>query len=402
MKGQSIFSAAIFALSVIGCGTPEMSDAGAPEQQNPARISAAQAALGSDTVAPVSTTDVTPNPNPEGDYYGNVSITITATDNASGVESITWTLSGAQEGSGTVQGSTAHVPVITAMGLTTLTFYAKDLAGNYEPAQELAINRVPPPPACTVISLSDFNLFVTGDYTGGTDVRGKVAAGGNIQMTHFSVGAGLAADDVENVLVAGGDLNVSAGGIFGNAHYGQSTTADGTTTFYRGALSQGEPVDFGWRAYELSTLSMDLAYQEETGKTTVTNWGGVFLQGGKPHLNIFNVDASAFNNAVYLSISAPVGSMVVVNVWGETVRFANFGHSYSGVDQQSILFNFPYTENITAYNYGFWGTVLAPMAHVNFNHGSWDGGMYAASFSGNAEGHINPLRDFEFCGGTPL
>ncbi len=148
----------------------------------------------------------------------------------------------------------------------------------------------------------------------------------------------------------------------------------------------------------MATLSSDLAYQPVTGTTTVTNWGGIFLQGGQAHLNIFNVDASAFTNAVYLSISAPVGSMVVVNVWGESVRFANFGHSYSGVDQNSILFNFPVTTNITAYNYGFWGTVLAPNAHVDFNHGSWDGGIYAASFSGNAEGHINPLRDFAFCG----
>jgi choice-of-anchor A domain-containing protein len=133
----------------------------------------------------------------------------------------------------------------------------------------------------------------------------------------------------------------------------------------------------------------------------VESWGGVFLQGTHPKMNVFNVDASHFTNAVYLSISAPASSVVVVNVWGETVRFANFGHSYSGVDQTGILFNFPDALQITAYNYGFWGTVLAPNAHVDFNYGSWDGGMYAASFSGNAEGHINPLRDFEFCdGGT--
>ncbi len=400
MKGQSIFCAALFALSVMGCGMPEMSGSEAAQPQNPARIAGMQASLGGDSQPPTSTTDIQPAPSPSGDYYGNVSITITATDNASGVESITWTMSGAQEGSGTVAGATAHVPVITALGLTTVSFYAKDLAGNYEPAQELAINRVPPEKTCQTISLSDYNLFVTGDYTGGHDVRGKVAAGGNIELNHFSVGADLPPDELDNVLVAGGALNITNGGIFGNAHYGQSTTADGTATFYRGSLSQGDPINFAWRGFELATLSSDLAFQTPTGTTTVTSWGGVFLQGGQPHMNIFNVDASAFNTAVYLSISAPVGSTVVVNVWGESVRFANFGHSYSGVDHRGILFNFPVTSNLTAYNYGFWGTVLAPMAHVDFNNGSWDGGMYAASFSGNAEGHINPMRDFQFCGGS--
>ena len=397
MKGQSIFAVVLLALTTAGCGAPE-TEAAEPL----VRSASVQAALSGDTTPPVSSTEVQPNPNPEGTFYGNVSITLTATD-ASGVESITWTMSGAQTGSATVAGSTAYVPIITELGLTTVTFYAKDLAGNYEVAQELNINRVPEPSQCSTISLRDFNLFVTGDYTGGHDVRGKVAAGGNIDMDHFSVGAGLPADDLDNVLVAGGELNISNGGIFGNAHYGLSTTADGTATFYRGSLSQGEPVSFGARIDELWSLSMNLAYSLVNGTVRVESWGGVFLQGGSAKLNVFNVDASAFNNAVYLSISAPAGSTVVVNVWGETVRFANFGHSYSGVDQTGILFNFPDATQITAYNYGFWGTVLAPNAHVDFNSGSWDGGMYAASFSGNAEGHINPLRDFEFCdGGTGI
>jgi hypothetical protein len=48
---------------------------------------------------------------------------------------------------------------------------------------------------------------------------------------------------------------------------------------------------------------------------------------------------------------------------------------------------------INAHGYGFWGTVLAPYAHVNFSNGSFDGGLYAVSLTGNAEGHINALYD---------
>ena len=64
----------------------------------------------------------------------------------------------------------------------TLTLSAKDEAGNQEPPQTLVVQLTEPPPSCTEISLNDFNLFLTGDYTGGHDVEGKVAVGGNITM----------------------------------------------------------------------------------------------------------------------------------------------------------------------------------------------------------------------------
>ena len=41
--------------------------------------------------------------------------------------------------------------------------------------------------------------------------------------------------------------------------------------------------------------------------------------------------------------------------------------------------------------------VLAPYANVTFNDGSWDGGLYARSLSGNAEGHINALNESNIC-----
>ena len=62
-----------------------------------------------------------------------------------------------------------------------------------------------------------------------------------------------------------------------------------------------------------------------------------------------------------------------------------------------MLYNFVDTTSINAHGFGFWGTVLAPYADVNFSNGSWDGGIYAKSLTGNAEGHINPLNDRDLC-----
>ena len=115
-------------------------------------------------------------------------------------------------------------------------------------------------------------------------------------------------------------------------------------------------------------------------------------------MNFFDVDASAFTGAVLLSIDAPAGSMAVLNIRGASATFTGFGIQFSGgIDQHGVLYNFVDATRIQAHGFGFWGTVLAPNARVDFNDGSWDGGLYALSLTGNAEGHINPLNEREIC-----
>ncbi len=353
-----------------------------------------------DLTPPESVASTSPaSPDANGEFHGPVSVTIEATDDDSGVASITYSLSGATTGGGTVEGALAYVPIITEYGTTVVTYYATDEAGNVEAAHTLTITITPSGPSCAEVSLNDYNLFLLGDYTGGHDVEGKVAAGGSITMENFSVGARLAEDDTANVLVAGGDLNITLGGVFGDTFYGGSTTADDSVTITRGTLAQGTPIDFMARGDELMALSAALASQTVNGTTRREVWGGIFLEGSDPDMNVFEVDGGDFTGATYFSISAPAGSMVVVNILGDAATFTGFGHGYTGVDQTSILFNFPTASSITAHGYGFWGTVLAPYAHVDFSDGSFDGGLYAYSMSGNAEGHINPLRNFDFCAG---
>ena len=257
----------------------------------------------------------------------------------------------------------------------------------------------PPPSPCVQVDLDEYNLFVLGNYSQGRDVQGKVAAGGDISMTYFSVGGSLAQDNTSNVLVAGGNLFLNSGSVYGNGSYGGYTTAGQNVTVHRGALSQGTPIDFAARFTALESLSERLgSAPNPTGTTRIESWGGLFFEGHNAGVNTFSVDASQFGRTVYMNINAPAGSRVVINVRGAFARFANFGSSFSGgIDQKGVLFNFIDTTKIEASSYGFWGTVLAPKADVTFNNGSWDGGIYARSLTGTAEGHVNPLKDFEYC-----
>ncbi|WP_309243003.1 choice-of-anchor A family protein [Hyalangium versicolor] len=251
---------------------------------------------------------------------------------------------------------------------------------------------------CIEVRLSDSNLFLLQDYTGGHDVEGKVAAGGNISMSDFAVGTRLQDGQVANTLVAGGNLSLSRGGVWGDAWYGGTYSADTTVVYPRGTVAQGTPVNFAARFNELRALSSRLAGLTANGTVTRESWGGVMLRGTAADVNVFDVNASAFSGAKLWSIDAPAGSLVVVNIRGAAATFGGFGISFSGgINQHGVLYNFVDATSLTAQGFGFWGTVLAPYADVSFSNGSWDGGLYAKSLTGNAEGHINPLDDHDIC-----
>ncbi|MFL5350061.1 MAG: choice-of-anchor A family protein [Hyalangium sp.] len=288
-------------------------------------------------------------------------------------------------------------------GQYTITYTVADSAGNTTTTQRNVTVGPCSTNTCINVRLNDYNVFLLGDYNGGHDVLGKVAAGGNIVLDNFAVGSALPASDTANVLVAGGNLTLSNGAVWGDAVYGGSLSSDQTVSFPRGSASQGTPIDFTARGDELRKLSSDLAARPVNGTKTRYNWGGIYLQGTDSNVNVFNVPASDFNGAVFFSIDAPAGSLVVVNITGPSASFGGFGTQFSGgIDQHGVLYNFVDATSITANGFGFWGTVLAPKADITFNNGSFDGGIYAKSLTGNAEGHINPLNDHDICDAAQL
>jgi hypothetical protein len=97
-----------------------------------------------DDEPPVTTATATPAPNAAGWNDGDVRVDLAATDNEA-VEEIRYELAGAETGSGVLTGASGFVDV-TAEGVTTLTYYAMDEAGNAEKPQtlELRIDRTAP------------------------------------------------------------------------------------------------------------------------------------------------------------------------------------------------------------------------------------------------------------------
>src|SRR4029077_9656514 len=89
-------------------------------------------------IAPITTATMSAAPNATNWYNVSVTVSLTAVDNigGSGVSQIKYALAGAQTGSGTVDGNTQSITV-AGEGVTTLTFFAFDNAGNEESANTL-------------------------------------------------------------------------------------------------------------------------------------------------------------------------------------------------------------------------------------------------------------------------
>ena len=94
-----------------------------------------------DPIPPTTTATVSPAPNAAGWNKADVMVTLNAVDNpgGSGVDKITYSISGAQSAPPTdVLDDTASFP-ITAEGISVVTFYATDVAGNVEAPQTLTV-----------------------------------------------------------------------------------------------------------------------------------------------------------------------------------------------------------------------------------------------------------------------
>jgi hypothetical protein len=136
-----------------------------------------------DAIPPTTVATTTPAANANGWNNSNVTIALTATDNAggSGLQQIAFSATGAQPIASTnIAGSLASA-LINAEGITNFSFFATDLAANVEPAQTLTIklDKTPPSITGTRTPLANANGWsntdVTASFTCADDLSGLAA-----------------------------------------------------------------------------------------------------------------------------------------------------------------------------------------------------------------------------------
>jgi choice-of-anchor A domain-containing protein len=278
--------------------------------------------------------------------------------------------------------------------------------------------------------VGNYDVLTFGNFSGSSDAQGGIAVGGNATLTGFGLGSSLANSDplYPYTLVVGGTLTytngtVDGGGIavggntnltnvavYGNvSDTGALATVNGQINGTVSAASwnrqntggpngmSGQPtaiasiVDFSSLQSMVTADSVYWGSLTQTGSVNFA-YNSLTLTGTSTGLNVFDITAAQLQSATGgLTISAPNGSTVLVNVSGTSVSFPNTGYHVNGTSEQDVVFNFSSATTLSGSG-GFYGSVLAPLANFTFNNGEIYGNVVVNSMSGSGQTEYAPFE----------
>jgi choice-of-anchor A domain-containing protein len=235
--------------------------------------------------------------------------------------------------------------------------------------------------AGVIETASQYNVFVFNSFTlTNSDSEGSVAVGGNATISGSSIGADL---------VEGGNLNFSNGSVKGSITTGGTASVSGAGV--GGGVHQNSsslPVNFASIQAGLTSDSQYWSTLAPTG-TYTDSYGQITLNGNNANLDIFNLKASDLANANTFTFgsSLPSTATIIINVDGASDQMQNFGFFRNHAMSQDIIFNFYQATSLNISGIGVDGSILAPLATVNFSNGHIDGNLFAKNESGSGEFH---------------
>ncbi len=270
----------------------------------------------SDTTPPSTTATLSAQPNAAGWHKANVNVTLTATDNGggSGVQSITYSASGAQTiAQTTVNGSTATIPVTTE-GTTTITYQAKDVSGNVESAKTITVKLDKTAPAITVVSPAAQDYIVGQSVTASFSCTD--AASGSATCTGTSAnGAALSTASVGAKV-----FTVNATDVAGNSAsktvnytvaYGVKSLHDPTKVNKSGSTVQLELQLVNIAGLNLSSAGVPVTAISISRVSSSTNGPIVEYDGGDPDANFTYQNGQGSYRFKLKTKDYPVGTYLV-------------------------------------------------------------------------------------------
>lgn len=235
--------------------------------------------------------------------------------------------------------------------------------------------------------LGNANVFSFNDFSAPyADVQGAILAGGNVNLTSYTVNLNNKDAYGHYAMVVGGSLNFGNGNIKnGDVYVAGSVTYpswgapldSGYTTTTGGTA----PVNLKQLANGLVSASAELGAIKSTGTASQVN-SQIFLTGSKSAVEVLTVDAAMMNSATEFVLSNfSADATLIVNVLGNV---ATIQGGYQQFDNYNVLFNFV---NATTLNIGTGAniSILAPTASVNGGSGVIDGNVVVKSWNSGVQ-----------------
>ena len=249
------------------------------------------------------------------------------------------------------------------------------------------------PPPCMPTFMDSINTLVFENATlSGADTEGRLFIGGDA-ILDWTVGAALEHDCSRRDLIVGGDLTWNSGSApNGMVSVGGDLERSIGVGMGCGFEQNEDAFDFETAEQELTEYSQNLLRYPENGVVS-NNYGALYLTGTNPEVNVFYLDQADLSGIHTIELDVPDNSAVIINVSGTDITFSSFGFGTigeckgGGTECHQIIWNLYEAETVTISGVGMQGTVLAPLAAVDFSNGMIDGQLIVRSLTGSGEHH---------------
>lgn len=259
-----------------------------------------------------------------------------------------------------------------------------------------------------------FNGFFLETFSAeSSDVQGRLAAGGDVTISHYSIGDRLQDSVVGASLVVGGDLTFPSGRVFHGDILVAGSAAGVGDAVINGladdqALTEGTELSFDFeRQFEiLRRTSRTLAGLEANG-TVESEFGGLHMAGDcASPAQVFELDGQQLLDAHTFDVSCiPAGATVVFNIAGSQAGLTNISLESLAANRANVLFNFHEATKLILAGVAVQGSILAPWAAIEQPQGLIHGSVMARSWNGMMQLNHVPFRGVgagDFCALYPI
>lgn len=238
----------------------------------------------------------------------------------------------------------------------------------------------------------DYNAFVFGSANVTASLKGNLAAGGNTTTSGVDINESNGSR-VPYAIVTGGDLDFRNGTIYGNIlHQGSFTKVD-SGNIVNGTYTKGSLIDFEAARSYYQNLADKLADVTPNGTYELKD-RGIYLSGdgtGKDALVNFKIPFEDFNQAGWTNVDNLSGKNMIYTITGKTVTVNKaFGLPKQVNGGDHVIYNFPDAKAVNISGVEINGSVLAPLAVLNFTNGQIHGNVIAAQLNAKSLIDVKP------------
>lgn len=247
-------------------------------------------------------------------------------------------------------------------------------------------------PSSLIGPSQNFDLFLFSNLAqSATDIEGRLAVGGTVTVSDYTVGASLPKDATRHDMIVNGKITYNRGSVPSGGILTEVAPAMSQVHVFGQIVQAPVGIDFAAAKTLLTQQSAELATLPNTAQVNVEIYGekrSIQVNAAGGNFNVANISAADLAKAHSFRIHAPANSILVINVTGSEVTFSNFGMMFEGINRSHVLFNLSEATKLNINRIHLEGSVLAPKADVEFNNGLYHGTMIANSLTGGGQiGH---------------